>query len=126
MIGLDLPATLPPIRGDADQLSQLFLNLIDNARRYATDSPLKITAIAEASSVSVRLNDQGPGIAPEYLPRLTERFYRIPSSSRSGDGGTGLGLAIVKHIVGRHRGQLTINSTLGKGTEVIVSFPHAS
>lgn len=124
-IDLDLPSILPPIRGDADQLAQLFLNLIDNARRYAANSPLKITATVEASSVLVRIKDQGPGIAPEYLPRLTERFYRIPSSSRSGDGGTGLGLAIVKHIVGRHRGQLVINSTLGKGTEVIVSFPYA-
>ncbi len=124
-IHLELPPDLPFVRGDADQLAQLFLNLIDNARRYAADSPLKITAIVEASSVSVRIKDQGPGIAPEYLPRLTERFYRIPSSSRSGDGGTGLGLAIVKHIVGRHRGQLVINSTLGKGTEVIISFPYA-
>jgi len=122
-IDLDLPSALPIIRGDADQLAQLFLNLIDNAQRYAADSPLTITAIMEGSSLSIRLKDQGRGIAPEHLPRLTERFYRIPSSSRSGDGGTGLGLAIVKHIVGRHRGQLAINSVLGKGTEVIVSFP---
>lgn len=125
-IDLDLPSTLPSIRGDADQLAQLFLNLFDNARRYAADSPLTITATVAASSMSVRIKDEGPGIAPEYLPRLTERFYRIPSSSRSGDGGTGLGLAIVKHIVGRHRGELTINSTLDKGTEVIVSFPYFS
>ncbi len=122
-IDLIFPPDLPPVRGDADQLAQLFLNLIDNARRYAADSPLTISAAADPSLVSVRIADQGPGIAPEHLPRLTERFYRVPASSRSGDGGTGLGLAIVKHIVGRHRGRLVINSTLGKGTEVVVSLP---
>ena len=122
-IDLDLPSFLPSIRGDADQISQLFLNLIDNARRYAADSPLTIKALADTIFVSVRITDGDPGIAPEHLPRLTERFYRVPSSSRSGDGGTGLGLAIVKHIVGHHRGHLVINSALGKGTEVIVSFP---
>lgn len=122
-IELILPPDLPPVRGDADQLAQLFLNLIDNARRYAADSPLTISATADPSFVSVRLVDQGPGIAPEHLPRLTERFYRVPAASRSGDGGTGLGLAIVKHIIGRHRGRLTINSALGKGTEVTVKLP---
>ncbi len=122
-IELILPPDLPPVRGDADQLAQLFLNLIDNARRYAADSPLTISAAADPSLVSVRLVDHGPGIAPEHLPRLTERFYRVPAANRSGDGGTGLGLAIVKHIIGRHRGQLTIDSALGKGTEVTVKLP---
>jgi two-component system phosphate regulon sensor histidine kinase PhoR len=69
--------------------------------------------------------DRGEGIAPEHLPRLTERFYRVdPSRSRS-MGGTGLGLAIVKHIVGRHRGRLDIRSKLGEGTAVRVYLPRA-
>ena len=67
--------------------------------------------------------DRGEGIAPEHLPRLTERFYRVHPSRSRAMGGTGLGLAIVKHIVGRHRGRLEIRSKPGEGTAVHVDLP---
>ena len=76
--------------------------------------------------LSVAVIDEGEGIAPEHLPRLTERFYRVDPSRSRQVGGTGLGLAIVKHIVQRHRGRLEIASKLGEGTTVRVLLPLAS
>ena len=71
----------------------------------------------------LKVRDFGAGIAPEHLPRLTERFYRIDAGQSRAKGGTGLGLAIVKHIVARHRGRLTIDSDLGHGTLITVTIP---
>jgi two-component system phosphate regulon sensor histidine kinase PhoR len=73
--------------------------------------------------VSVR--DYGPGIAPEHLPRLTERFYRVDVTESRAQGGTGLGLALVKHILNRHRGRLTIDSTPGAGATFTIHLPTA-
>jgi two-component system phosphate regulon sensor histidine kinase PhoR len=73
--------------------------------------------------VELSVTDRGDGIAPEHLPRLTERFYRIDSSRSRAMGGTGLGLAIVKHIVQRHRGLLHLDSKLGQGTTVRAELP---
>jgi two-component system phosphate regulon sensor histidine kinase PhoR len=70
--------------------------------------------------------DDGEGIAPEHLPRLTERFYRVDAARSRERGGTGLGLAIVKHIVSRHRGRLSIDSTPGEGSRFTVSLPAAA
>jgi two-component system phosphate regulon sensor histidine kinase PhoR len=67
--------------------------------------------------------DSGPGIAPEHLPRLTERFYRVDRSRSRETGGTGLGLAIVKHVVQRHGAELRIQSTLGRGSRFAIDFP---
>ncbi len=80
---------------------------------------------AEAGPEMLRMSviDRGEGIAPEHLPRLTERFYRVHPSRSRAMGGTGLGLAIVKHIVGRHRGRLEIRSKPGEGTAVHVDLP---
>jgi len=72
--------------------------------------------------VWVTVSDDGPGIAPEHLPRLTERFYRVNVASSREKGGTGLGLAIVKHILNRHRGELKITSKLGVGSTFSVVF----
>src|SRR5208283_4769541 len=69
------------------------------------------------------VRDYGPGIAPEHIPRLTERFYRVDVGQSRAKGGTGLGLAIVKHILARHRGRLNISSTLGEGATFRVSLP---
>jgi two-component system phosphate regulon sensor histidine kinase PhoR len=75
--------------------------------------------------VRMSVIDRGDGIAPEHLPRLTERFYRVDAGRSRAVGGTGLGLAIVKHIVGRHRGRLEIESEPGTGTSVHISLPRA-
>ena len=69
------------------------------------------------------MRDFGPGIAPEHLPRLTERFYRVDVVESRAQGGTGLGLALVKHILNRHRGRLTIDSAPGKGATFTVRLP---
>ena len=116
-----------PVRGDRAQLSQLLHNLIGNSAKYGrAGTPIRVT-LARGSSATMRLSvsDEGEGIAPEHLPRLTERFYRIDSGRSRAMGGTGLGLAIVKHIVERHRGRLDIASEVGKGTTISMLLPAA-
>ncbi len=113
------------VKGDAAQLSQLLHNLLDNAVKYGSGPEsvdLHLTRSA-TGGITLKVLDKGMGIAPEHLPRLTERFYRVdPGRSRSA-GGTGLGLSIVKHIVQHHRATLTIESAIGHGTCVTVDFP---
>ncbi len=117
--------TVPPVRGDRVQLSQLLHNIIGNAMKYGRPgTPVTVTLDATGSSmVRLTVRDESEGIAPEHLPRLTERFYRVDSSRSRAAGGTGLGLAIVKHIVERHRGRLDIASTVGEGTAVTILLP---
>jgi two-component system, OmpR family, phosphate regulon sensor histidine kinase PhoR len=115
------------VSGDRAQLCQLLQNLVANALKYGRAGETVTVRLDDAGPEMLRISviDRGEGIAPEHLPRLTERFYRVdPSRSRS-VGGTGLGLAIVKHIVGRHRGRLDIRSRLGEGTSVRVYLPRA-
>jgi two-component system phosphate regulon sensor histidine kinase PhoR len=116
------------VRGDAGQLLQAVDNLLSNAIRYGgcDHGPVKLAVTRENGRPVVRVSDSGRGIAPEHLPRLTERFYRVDEARSRGSGGTGLGLAIVKHIAERHRATLTIRSQPGDGTEVALSFPPAS
>ena len=114
-----------PVRGDASQLSQLLHNVIGNAMKYGREgTPILVSLVPEGESmVRLSVTDQGEGIPPEHLPRLTERFYRVdPGRSRT-IGGTGLGLSIVKHIVERHRGRFDITSAVGKGSTVSVLLP---
>jgi two-component system, OmpR family, phosphate regulon sensor histidine kinase PhoR len=120
-----LPADLPAVQGDRDELAQIFQNLIDNAVKYARPhSEVTVTGAigggASASLVRVAVADQGDGIANERLPRLTERFYRVDTARSRELGGTGLGLAIVKHILNRHRGRLDIASEVGQGSTFTV------
>ena len=113
------------VRGDHDELVQAVQNLVQNAIKYG-GSPGKIDVrigSEDKSRCSISVTDDGPGIAPEHLPRLTERFYRVNVASSRDRGGTGLGLAIVKHIVTRHRGVLTITSTAGQGSTFKVALP---
>jgi two-component system phosphate regulon sensor histidine kinase PhoR len=122
---------LPSIPADADQLSQVFTNLLDNAIKYGKRGGLiKVTAVRaageprfEPNGVLVSVADDGAGIAREHIPRLTERFYRVDKGRSRAVGGTGLGLAIVKHVVNRHRGRLVIDSAEGKGTTFMVWLP---
>lgn len=128
---------LPPVLGDADQISQVFQNLVDNAIKYGhhgTDVRIIAEAPAQdasparrsgADTLSVSVLDQGEGIAREHIPRLTERFYRVDTARSRSLGGTGLGLAIVKHIVNRHRGRLEITSEVGQGSRFTVHLPLA-
>lgn len=127
-IELDLPAEVPPIPGDADQLTQVFQNLVDNALKYGregTGVEVNVTA-GEDAEIAVTVADHGEGISAEHLPRLTERFYRIDAARSRQLGGTGLGLAIVKHIVNRHRGHLAIESELGEGSRFTITLPTAA
>jgi two-component system phosphate regulon sensor histidine kinase PhoR len=115
---------LPEIAADRSQMLQLLDNLVTNALRYGEPgTPVTISAEAEGPMVHLCVRDQGEGIAPEHIRRVTERFYRVDTSRSRSLGGTGLGLSIVKHIVERHRGRLNIESELGEGTRVHVLLP---
>lgn len=124
-VEMDIAPQLPTVQGDRAQLSQLLHNLIGNSIKYGRPgTPIRVT-LNEGPSGMTRLTvaDEGEGIGPDHLPRLTERFYRVDSGRSRAMGGTGLGLAIVKHIVERHRGRFDIASTLGKGTAITVLLP---
>lgn len=115
------------VLGSRHELFSAFSNLVSNAVRY--------TPAGGAVHVSVRrtpeggmtfsVQDTGPGIAPEHLPRLSERFYRVDRSRSRETGGTGLGLAITKHVIQRHGGSLSIESQLGKGSTFSLHLPAA-
>ncbi len=127
----DHPVWLP---GDKDELIQVFQNLIENACKYGQAGKRVIVSLDEQGGettsttadalrgFSVSVEDFGPGIPAEHLPRLTERFYRVDVDSSRAHKGTGLGLAIVKHILTRHRGRLIVRSQLGKGAVFTVVF----
>jgi two-component system, OmpR family, phosphate regulon sensor histidine kinase PhoR len=113
--------------GDRGQLYEVFENLVDNAIKYGADGKVVEVSLAPAGKPGfahqVTVIDHGPGVEPEHVPRLTERFYRIDADASRKKKGTGLGLAIVKHIVNRHRGQMTIRSKPGEGLRVDVLLP---
>ena len=113
-----------PILGDEQQIEQLVRNLVDNALKYGAEGQPVTVRLASIDDKRVRLSvqDRGDGIAPEHIPHLTRRFYRTDPGRSRASGGTGLGLAIVKHIVERHRGRLSVDSKLGKGTTVVVQL----
>ncbi|MFY0632785.1 MAG: two-component sensor histidine kinase [Vannielia sp.] len=127
----DLPAGLPLVMGDADQLTQVFTNLIENALKYGGGGGrIEVSVTREERVATLRgpalrcdVRDHGPGIDPLHIPRLTERFYRVDSHRSREMGGTGLGLAIAKHIVARHRGRFQIESELGQGACFTVFLP---
>jgi two-component system, OmpR family, phosphate regulon sensor histidine kinase PhoR len=124
-IVLTVEPNLPPVCGEPAQLSQLLHNLVSNALKYsAPGTEISVSArLAPHDMIELAVTDHGDGVAPEHLPRLTERFYRVDASRSRAMGGTGLGLAIVKHIVQRHRGLLHLDSKLGQGTTVRAELP---
>ena len=127
-ITLEITSNLPPVMGDLGQLRQLASNIVTNAMKYGkSGAPIAVTLSLSRSGamLAFAVADSGDGIAPEHLPRLTERFYRVDSGRSRSVGGTGLGLSLVKHIVDRHRGHLEIRSTVGTGTTVSVLLPAA-
>ena len=130
-IRIEMPHTPLAVRGDRDELIRVFENLIENALKYgASGKHVEVSGHRELGpdgeeEAVIAVHDFGPGIAPEHLPRLTERFYRVDVVESRAQGGTGLGLALVKHILNRHRGRLSIDSTPGKGATFVVRFPLA-
>lgn len=121
-ISVDIDGTLPLIEGDPRRLAQVFDNLVVNAVKYAPGSPLIITADKKTTSVEIRFMDNGPGISPDALPFVFDRFYRGPDQARSADG-SGLGLFICRQIILAHNGDISVSSTLGQGTTLIISLP---
>ncbi len=128
LAGVSDPLTVP---ADPDQLVQVWQNLIENAAKYGgagkkitiTLSAIDHDPVLRGPGVRIDVQDQGDGIDPVHLPRLTERFYRVDTHRSRLQGGTGLGLAIVKHVVNRHRGRMKIDSTPGEGSRFSVILP---
>jgi two-component system phosphate regulon sensor histidine kinase PhoR len=136
--GADLTLTRPEfsevwVRGEREELAQAFLNLVQNGIKYGGNPGkvgISIAVLKEESGrparVAITVADNGEGIPSEHIPRLTERFYRVNVVASREKGGTGLGLAIVKYIVSRHRGDLTIDSQIGHGSQFTVTLPVVS
>ncbi|BBM71002.1 sensor histidine kinase [Rhodothermus marinus] len=120
------PEHLPRVLGDRERLRQVLINLVDNAIKYNNSGGFVEVRLQEQDgSVRVAVVDNGIGIAPQHIPRLTERFYRVDRSRSREQGGTGLGLAIVKHILNAHQTRLEIESTPGKGSTFAFRLPVA-
>lgn len=112
------------LRGSTDELRSAFGNLVSNAVRYTpAGGTITLAWKLECGSPSFSVTDTGIGIPAEYIPRLTERFYRVDKGRSVSSGGTGLGLAIVKHVLARHGGSLMVHSTLGQGSTFTAKFP---
>jgi len=129
-VRVSAPAERLMILGDRDELLRVFENLIENALNTPPPASgstfrLRLTPPPRARR-AWRCGDYGPGIAPEHLPRLTERFYRVDVADSRAQGGTGLGLALVKHILNRHGGRLTIESVPGQGATFTAHLPCAA
>ncbi len=134
--GVEILVTAPPepliVPGDRDELVRVFENLVENALKYGASGKRVDIEVARANEAGsgaeavVSVRDFGPGIAPEHLPRLTERFYRVDVAQSRAEGGTGLGLAIVKHILARHHGRLVVDSVLGQGATFTACLPMVS
>jgi two-component system, OmpR family, phosphate regulon sensor histidine kinase PhoR len=131
VVDINLPDTPVMIAGDREELLRLFENLVENAQKYGASGGKVIVGLSSAATadgapeIRVMVRDFGPGIAPEHLPRLTERFYRVDVGDSRSQGGTGLGLSLVKHILNRHRGRLLIESLPRNGATFTACFPQA-
>lgn len=135
-IRLKLTDTLPPTRGEEQELAQVVRNLLGNAIKY-TNPDTEVTVTAKLTSdmpqdqafrqlaraIVFSVEDRGEGIPKEHIPRLTERFYRVDTARTRKVGGTGLGLAIVKHVLNRHHGVLVVDSEIGHGSVFSVYLP---
>lgn len=114
------------IEANPAQMSQVFVNLIDNAINYTTNGGVEVSVVPEGDEVVCTVTDTGCGIAAEHLPRIFERFYRVDKARSRATGGTGLGLSIVRHIVESHGGRVSVESELDLGTTFTVRLPVGS
>ena len=131
--GVEIKVALSPdtltVLGDRDELVRALENLIENSLKYGAAGKRVDVTVGRAQTraglpeAHVSVRDYGPGISPEHLPRLTERFYRVDVADSRARGGTGLGLALVKHVLNRHGGRLTIESTPGAGATFTMHIP---
>ena len=125
-VEIGIPGDLPAVSADPDRIYQVVVNLLSNALRFnRPGGEVVISARPENSFVRVAIEDSGPGIPPEQLSRIWERFHRADSSRARLDGGTGLGLAIVRSIVEAHGGTVSVESELGKGSTFSFTLPIA-
>ena len=128
--GIDLRNSLPAdllVNGDKARLAQVFMNLMANAINYGREGGwCEVRHFLLHDQVLVEVSDNGVGIAPEHLPRLFERFYRVGKSRARNEGGSGLGLAIAKHIMDAHGQSITVTSIVGKGTTFSFTLGQAS
>jgi two-component system, OmpR family, phosphate regulon sensor histidine kinase PhoR len=128
-IKITAPSSPLVVLGERDELIRVFENLVENALKYAASGKRVEIEVARLEMAGgkrearIAVQDYGPGIAPEHLPRLTERFYRVDVAESRAQGGTGLGLALVKHILNRHGGRLTIESKPGQGATFTAHLP---
>jgi two-component system phosphate regulon sensor histidine kinase PhoR len=123
----EIPPDTATVYADPMALRQIIGNLVDNAVRHtATGTVTVFSRPREGGGVIVGVRDTGIGIAPEHLPRIFERFYRVDKGRAREEGGTGLGLAIVKHLVEAHGGKVRAESTVGAGTSILAHFPAKS
>ncbi len=121
-----LPADLPAVYADGDRVTEILLNLLDNALRHTPQGGLiEITGAVEGRFVRVTIGDSGPGIAPENRERIFERFYRLDASRSAATGGSGLGLTIVRSLVEAHGGTIRVEERRGGGTQFSFTLPRA-
>jgi two-component system, OmpR family, phosphate regulon sensor histidine kinase PhoR len=123
---LEIPANLPAVLVDRDAMVEVFINLLQNAHRYTGDDKhiaVRCSHDSGSNSIVVRVEDNGPGIAKREQVRIFEKFYRAEDPLKRELQGTGLGLAIVKHIVLGNRGQVSVESELGRGSTFRVELP---
>ncbi len=119
-----VPEEMPQVRADRDRLSQVFVNILDNAVKFTSEGGLiAIDVLEQEERLVVTITDTGAGIPREEIQRLGERFYRVDKTRSRDLGGTGLGLSIVKHLMLAHGGKMEIESQLGRGTKVSLFFP---
>ena len=116
----DFPDTLPPAFGDANRIKQVFVNIIDNGVKYSSPGGcVYVNAHQDADELVVSVRDEGCGIEPQDLPRVTEKFYRANKTR----GGSGIGLAVADEIIRQHDGTLQLDSAVGVGTTVTIRLP---
>jgi signal transduction histidine kinase len=120
---VDVPAGLPDVLADRLHIERVVANLMSNAVRHTTaGDDIVVTATPHDGYVAISVTDTGSGIPPEYLPRIFEKFVQVPNAP---SGGAGLGLAISKHLVEAHGGQISVRSTVGRGTTFTFTLPMA-